>query len=332
MGTTPKPKTTTKPKVPKDKCGNAIKKGCGAADFKGDGHCDDDNNNPGCDWDGGDCCGKSGKEKQYEYCSACKCLDCNGESGDDCVTKFANNVKCGEADYKGDGNCDDENNNAFCGWDGGDCCGAKVVKTYCKECKCKDCTYKPKEGDKCVKSIGGTCGSAAYKGDGNCDDNNNNAGCDWDGGDCCGSNVSTKYCTKCQCLDCTKQPTCPKKGAKCGDKSLFKDKFFDDENNNCACGWDGGDCCGDSGDKLQDAYCKECQCKDPAHPEAKKEKECAGQCNAPNWVGDGRCDDENNNCGCKWDGGDCCGKSGDKWQFSYCKECKCKDPAKAAGK
>ena len=132
--TQPKPKPTTKkPDTPKDACGNAITKTCGNENLKGDGYCDDPNNNPGCDWDGGDCCGKSGKAKQLSYCLACKCLDCNGESGDDCVKKFADKVNCGDAAYKGDGNCDDSHNNAFCGWDGGDCCGPKVVKTYCKE-------------------------------------------------------------------------------------------------------------------------------------------------------------------------------------------------------
>ena len=45
---------------------------------------------------------------------------------------------CGAADYKGDGNCDDDNNNRGCAWDGGDCCyktvkGGKVQKDYCKE-------------------------------------------------------------------------------------------------------------------------------------------------------------------------------------------------------
>ena len=43
--------------------------------------------------------------------------------------------------YKGDGFCDDENNNRKCGWDGGDCCykslpSGKVVKEYCKMVGC----------------------------------------------------------------------------------------------------------------------------------------------------------------------------------------------------
>ena len=29
----------------------------------------------------------------------------------------------------------------------------------------------------------------------------NNPGCDYDGGDCCGSNVNTDYCEQCQCLE-----------------------------------------------------------------------------------------------------------------------------------
>jgi len=49
------------------------------------------------------------------------------------------------------------------------------------------------------------CGSPKFKGDGHCDDDNNNLGCDYDGGDCCGK-VSKKYCKVCQCLDLTLRP------------------------------------------------------------------------------------------------------------------------------
>jgi len=45
------------------------------------------------------------------------------------------------------------------------------------------------------------CGSPQWKGDGYCDDENNNDGCDYDGGDCCGDDVNTTYCSACQCLD-----------------------------------------------------------------------------------------------------------------------------------
>ena len=45
------------------------------------------------------------------------------------------------------------------------------------------------------------CQKPHWKGDGWCDDMNNVASCDYDGGDCCGNNVKTTYCTKCECLD-----------------------------------------------------------------------------------------------------------------------------------
>ena len=45
------------------------------------------------------------------------------------------------------------------------------------------------------------CVSSAYKGDSYCDDANNNEGCDYDGGDCCGENVKTDFCSACECKD-----------------------------------------------------------------------------------------------------------------------------------
>ena len=43
---------------------------------------------------------------------------------------------CYNPDYHGDAYCDDENNNEACFFDGGDCCGSDVDKTYCFECQC----------------------------------------------------------------------------------------------------------------------------------------------------------------------------------------------------
>ena len=42
-----------------------------------------------------------------------------------------------------------------------------------------------------------------YVGDNYCDDLTNNEQCEWDGGDCCGSNVNTLACEICECLDPT---------------------------------------------------------------------------------------------------------------------------------
>jgi len=47
------------------------------------------------------------------------------------------------------------------------------------------------------------CIVPSWRGDNYCDDGNNNEGCDYDGGDCCGSNVNKTYCQNCQCLDPT---------------------------------------------------------------------------------------------------------------------------------
>ena len=118
------------------------------------------------------------------------------------------------------------NNNAGCDWDKGDCCGSTGnpdQKKYCKKCQCRDCTYSAKKDECSGKEIKGKCGNtyvgelrlashhcmsaccvftlvffcrgvvagdsvhAENAGDGVCDDVNNNAGCNWDKGDCCGA-------------------------------------------------------------------------------------------------------------------------------------------------
>ena len=68
------------------------------------------------------------------------------------------------------------------------------VDVFIFQCECID-------PDNLGKS---TCGTPEYKGDGNCDDNNNNKGCEYDGGDCCYKTVKdgivqTKYCDKVSC-------------------------------------------------------------------------------------------------------------------------------------
>ena len=51
----------------------------------------------------------------------------------------------------------------------------------------------------------------------------------------------------------------------------------------------------------------------------------SGSCGNPSWVNDQYCDDGNNNAGCNWDGGDCCGNEVPGWD-DYCDECACKEP------
>ena len=98
--------------------------GCKFPNYQGDNWCDDDNNNPGCNYDGGDCCGDNVKT---DYCDACECLE----------------PECEYPTWEGDGFCDDGNNHKYsgCTYDGGDCCGEDVKTFYCDVCECLDPNY-----------------------------------------------------------------------------------------------------------------------------------------------------------------------------------------------
>jgi len=198
---------------------------------------------------------------------------------------------CGSPQWFGDSYCDDNNNNEACGWDGGDCCGDDVNTQYCSACECLDpngggsaptAAPTPAPTDAPTDPPATACGSPQWKGDGYCDDDNNNAGCAWDGGDCCGEEVNTQYCSACECLDPSEQESSEEED--CGSPQWFGDNYCDDENNNEACGWDGGDCCGE----INDAYCSACECLDPNYEEVCednwKTKKCLkkmqkGKCN-----------------------------------------------------
>ena len=82
---------------------------------------------------------------------------------------------------------------------------------------------------------------------------------------------SSRFGILCELCPKTK---CPGK-LQCKDKKLVKDKYCDDGNNNCACGWDGGDCCGTGGDR---SYCKVCKCLDPEFEKPKYLKQWGGFC------------------------------------------------------
>ena len=115
------------------------------------------------------------------------------------------------------------------------------------------------------------CGSPAWANDQWCDDENNNANCNWDGGACCNNDFSgwDTYCNACECLDpngggstTTGSPTTteapvsttdvPTEG--CGSPSWATDQWCDDENNNAECNYDGGACCFNEADGW-DTYC-----------------------------------------------------------------------------
>merc|ERR1712032_314273 len=229
------------------------------------------------------------------------------------ASAYPNGVKpkraCRLPKYQGDKYCDDANNVPSCNWDGGDCCakdGKHVETKYCRDCLCKDPNHK---GSRCLDG---------HKKDGFCDDVNNVPECNYDDGDCCnnGHSGQFRYCKECECKDKTHH----KKGAqcqgKCGSTKHKGDKFCDDDNNSCGCGWDGGDCCGHNGNNNQFEFCFKCKCLDS--------KFKAPDCAVAKYKGDGICDDHNNVKKCDWDGGDCCKQSKpNPKQFHYCKRCKC---------
>ena len=72
---------------------------------------------------------------------------------------------------------------------------------YCTECQCLE------EGGGSSGGIPQTCYSITngccdeWVADGYCDDDNNNQHCNYDGGDCCGLNVNTLYCSDCYCIE-----------------------------------------------------------------------------------------------------------------------------------
>ena len=314
--------------------------GCGFPQWVGDNFCDDENNNEECGWDGGDCCGNN---VVTQYCTICACLDPNGIVPNttspntpitsstvfppDITTTSSNSTDCGSPQWFGDNYCDDENNNELCGWDGGDCCGKDVVTTFCSACECLD----PNGASPNTTAPPNICEYDPYLlGNQICNNFTNTEVCNWDGGDCCGTNVNKTSCTiGCECLDpnwslniTTPDPFTPP--SSCGSPQYFGDDSCDDENNNAACGWDGGDCCGNT---VNVEYCLTCQCLDPngivPTTNTPSNSTTMSLCRSPQYIGDGYCDDNNNIWLCDWDGGDCCGEN---VLTNYCVACECLDP------
>ena len=108
--------------------------------------------------------------------------------------KGTNNTNYGVL-FIGNTYCDDGLNKAECNFDGGDCCNPNANTDYCSICQCHNSSWT-------IAPTTTPCsGNPSWIGDNYCDDVNNNPGCVYDGGDCCGPNVNTQYCTVCQCLE-----------------------------------------------------------------------------------------------------------------------------------
>ena len=97
-------------------------------------------------------------------------------------------------------------------------------------------------------------------GNGYCNDQTNTAECNYDGGDCCGSNVNTQSCDNCICI-LSSPETCD------GPLDLISDGYCNDETNNAGCDFDGGDCCGGC---TNTDHCSNCAC----HPDSPIDPYC----------------------------------------------------------
>ena len=149
---------------------------CPHGSLVGNGFCNDESNIASCNYDGGDCCGSC---IVTDSCLACECLNQNPR---DVMMNSSSNP------LVGNGYCNDETNNEGCNFDSGDCCGPCISTDDCIECLCLD------QSNNATSFI-----SNPLVGDGICHDETNTASCNFDGFDCCGSNIITDDCTECIC-------------------------------------------------------------------------------------------------------------------------------------
>ena len=158
---------------------------CPFLGFRGNGLCDDANNIPECDFDGGDCCSHF---LEKGHCEECACFDDQQN-----FYKQFPQWKC-KPELMYDGECDLTNDDKSCRFDGFDC----QVSSYCldaallqnRQCDAQvnvsqcaydmgDCLASKDPGNQYLCLENGD-----LQGDELCDLLNNAKECNYDGGDC----------------------------------------------------------------------------------------------------------------------------------------------------
>ncbi|CAM9523651.1 unnamed protein product [Scytosiphon promiscuus] len=184
-------------------------------------------------------------------------------SGVIAYSDFSDDVGC-FTEYLADGDCDESNNNAECGFDSGDCCACTCESTESYTCggngyACVDPDAACVDDDDITIDVFEHCEYPPGIGNGHCNIGNNKEECDYDGGDCC----------ECTCVgdddpgDDDFGRCGPHSGFACVDPSApcvdddsvtvdmidecqagqIGDGWCDDNNNKEECAFDGGDCC-----------------------------------------------------------------------------------------
>ena len=121
-----------------------------------------------CHWDGGDCCHHFDDMNQFSQCTKCKCLD----------PHYASTTM---STMEGSG-CNEDHGEYYDRLDNGICDDGKL-------------SFHFQYSVLWLQVDGVTCNFIIQV--------TNIASCNWDGGDCCGENVTTTYCKMCECLDPT---------------------------------------------------------------------------------------------------------------------------------
>ncbi|CAM9177738.1 unnamed protein product, partial [Ectocarpus fasciculatus] len=336
---------------------------CGYVRRVGDGWCNEENNNELCAYDGGDCCEctceapPSGDDwytdDGYGACgSGFACIDPHAACIDDDDITVDIDESC-DTVYMGDAHCDMSNNNEACAYDGGDCCECTCEDTPNYKCgrwsgfACIDPEAPCVDDDSFTADMLENCERPSHVGDGYCNQGNNNELCGYDGGDCC----------ECTCETppdddgaCEYQFACIDPNARCVDDDSITFDIVENchetqgiGNGYCStrlntpeCAYDGGDCCSCTcqNDLDDDWGCRTFACIDP-------EAACVNDddittdmfeiCSDPLDIGDGRCNQGNNNEACGYDGGDCCECTceNDHDDNYRCMEFSCIDPKAA---
>ena len=298
----------------------------------GNGKCNDKNNNCGCDWDSGDCCGAATSDIQYSSCTDVQddgtcCLDPHFRDGT--FTSNAPTTSTGRGGGPRRTTADAGTRPPFTGTTtsqpprGGVTDPPRVTGD---ETRPPTTTTSRGADFNCAS----TCtGNVANLGNGKCNDKNNNCGCDWDSGDCCGAATSgIQYSS---CTDVQDDGTC------CLDPH-FRDGTFTSNAPTTSTGRGGGPrrTTADAGTRPPFTGTTTSQpprggVTDPPRVTGDETRppttttsrgadfNCASTCtgNVAN-LGNGKCNDKNNNCGCDWDNGDCCGPPSSDIQYSNC--------------